>query len=60
MLTSWEGGVRVLSRKTVGSGVNVLRIALYQDVELRQTPLDHKAPGLSKKPGKLRGPKRAT
>ena len=35
------------------SGVNVLRIALRQVVELRQTPLDHKAPGLSMKPGKL-------
>lgn len=46
--------------RLAGSGANVLRIALRQPVELRQTPLDHKVPGLSMKPGKLRGPKTAT
>lgn len=53
MLTSREGGVHALSRKTVGSGANVLRIALCQAVDLCQIPLDHKAPGLSMKPWKL-------
>lgn len=40
--------------RLAGSGTNVLRIALSQAVELHQTPLNHKAPGLSMKPGKLR------
>lgn len=39
--------------RLAGSGVNVLRFALCQAVELRQTPLNHKAPGLSMKPGEL-------
>lgn len=39
--------------RRVGSVANMLRIAVCQALELRQTPLDHKVPGLSMKPGKL-------